>query len=208
MANKAKVMKGKAMWAKVFEPDTKFDPNGIYSINVLVPETEAVELCEYLDGVVKERLQEEVKANPQKAKSLSTRQVYETAYDQNGNETGEIEFKFKLKAKVQTRTGQEYEQKPIVVDAKRTPMDGDVAIGNGSIVNVAFEPIPYVMASTKQVGVSLRMKGVQVVDLVEYGNSGSSMFDEEDGYVSEAVAKDDRNEFTEDFADVEVEGDF
>jgi hypothetical protein len=87
-------------------------------------------------------------------------------------------------------------------------MDGDVAIGNGSIVNVAFEPIPYVMASTKQVGVSLRMKGVQVVDLVEYGNSGNSMFDEEDGYVSEAVAKDDRNEFTEDFADVEVEGDF
>lgn len=37
------------------------------------------------------------------------------------------------------------------------------------------------MASTKQVGVSLRLKGVQVIDLVEYGSKGS-MFDEEDGF--------------------------
>ena len=25
------VIQGKAMWAKVYDPDTKFDPNGIYS---------------------------------------------------------------------------------------------------------------------------------------------------------------------------------
>ena len=209
MAKTAKMMKGTALWAKVFEPDTKFDANGIYSVNVLIPEAEAVELCEYLDGVVQQRYAEEVKAKPKLKNGLSTKTPYEPEYDQNGDPTGNIEFKLKLKAKVQARDGSTYEQKPIVVDAKRTPMSADTNVGNGSVIKVAYEPIPYMMASTKQVGVSLRLKGVQILELVEYGN-GASMFDEEDGYVSEAVAKDDRQDtpFDSEVDDAEVEGDF
>ena len=210
MAKTAKMMKGKALWAKVFEPDTKFDANGIYSVNVLIPEAEAVELCEYLDGVVQQRYAEEVKAKPKLKNGLSTKTPYEPEYDQNGDPTGNIEFKLKLKAKVQARDGSTYNQKPIVVDAKRNPMPNDnTNVGNGSLIKVAYEPIPYMMASTKQVGVSLRLKGVQILELVEYGN-GASMFDEEDGYVSEAVAKDDRQDtpFDSEVDDAEVEGDF
>lgn len=187
MAAKAKVIQGNALWAKVFEPDTKFDPNGTYSIQVTIPEEEAAGICEYLDKVVQERFDEEVKAKPKMKNSLSTKAGYEPHYDKDGNETGLVEFRFKLKAKVQTRDGSMYDQKPIVVDAKRNPMDSNNLIGNGSIVKVAFEPIPYVMASTKQVGVSLRLKGVQVIELVEYGNGGASMFDEEDGFVAEKM---------------------
>jgi|11_taG_2_1085331.scaffolds.fasta_scaffold01079_9 hypothetical protein len=210
MAGKTSVMKGKALWCKVFEPDTKFDTNGIYSVNVLIPEAEAVEVCEYLDGLVDARREEEIKAKPKLKNGLSTKTPYEPEYDQNGDPTGNIEFKLKLKAKVITRTGDTYEQKPIVVDAKRTPIDKDTAIGNGSVIKVAYEPIPYMMASTKQVGVSLRMKGVQVIDLVEYGG-GSSMFDDEDGFVSAAVAKDDANDSPFDDEATEygqAEGDF
>lgn len=187
MAAKAKVIQGNALWAKVFEPDTKFDPNGTYSIQVTIPEEEAAGICEYLDKVVQERFDEEVKAKPKMKNSLSTKAGYEPHYDKDGNETGLVEFRFKLKAKVQTRDGSLYDQKPIVVDAKRNPMDSNNLIGNGSTVKVAFEPIPYVMASTKQVGVSLRLKGVQVIELVEYGNGGASMFDEEDGFVAEKM---------------------
>ena len=187
MAAKAKVIQGNALWAKVFEPDTKFDPNGTYSIQVTIPEEEATGICEYLDKVVQDRFDEEVKAFPKKKNSLSTKAAYEPHYDKDGNETGLVEFRFKLKAKVQTRDGSLYDQKPIVVDAKRNPMDSNNLIGNGSIVKVAFEPIPYVMASTKQVGVSLRLKGVQVIELVEYGNGGASMFDEEEGFVAEKM---------------------
>lgn len=210
MAKTNNIMKGKALWAKVFEPDTKFDANGIYSVNLIIPEAEAAEICEYLDGVVQARYDEEVKAKPKVKNGLSTKAPYDNEYDQNGDPTGNIEFKFKLKAKVQARDGSTYNQKPVVVDAKRTPMDGDTAIGNGSIIKVAYEPVPYVMASTKQVGVSLRMKGVQVIELVEYGNSGSSMFDEEDGYVTERVEKDNRNDidFDAEDDDGEAEGDF
>lgn len=187
MAAKAKVIQGNALWAKVFEPDTKFDPNGTYSIQVTIPEEEAAGICEYLDKVVQDRFDEEVKAKPKMKNSLSTKAGYEPHYDKDGNETGLVEFRFKLKAKVQTRDGSMYDQKPIVVDAKRNPMDSNNLIGNGSTVKVAFEPIPYVMASTKQVGVSLRLKGVQVIELVEYGNGGASMFDEEEGFVAEKM---------------------
>lgn len=210
MAKSAKIMQGQALWAKVFEPDTKFDSNGIYSVTLLIPEAEAAEICEYLDGLVQARYDEEVKAKPKLKNGLSTKTPYEPEYDQNGNPTGNTEFKVKLKAKVQTRDGSVYEQKPIVVDAKRKPMDTDVGIGNGSVIKVAYEPIPYMMASTKQVGVSLRLKGVQVIDLVEYGSGGSSMFDEEDGYVTERVEKDDRQDtpFDSEVSDGETEGDF
>lgn len=190
MAAKAKIIQGNALWAKVFEPDTKFDSNGIYSIQVTMPEAEAAGVCEYLDSVIQERFDEEVKAFPKKKNSLSTKAAYEPHYDKDGNETGLVEFRFKLKAKVQTRDGSLYEQKPIVVDAKRAPMDSDNLIGNGSVVKVAYEPIPYVMASTKQVGVSLRLKGVQVLELVEYGGgSGASMFEEEEGFVATRIEK-------------------
>jgi hypothetical protein len=209
MAKASKVMKGKALWCKVHEPDTKFDPNGIYSVSVLIPEAEAAEICEYLDGLVQERFDEEIKAKPKLKNGLSTKAAYDNEYDQNGDPTGNIEFKLKLKAKVQTRNGDVYEQRPVVVDAKRKPLGSDTAIGNGSVIKVAYEPIPYMMASTKTVGVSLRMKGVQVIDLVEYGG-GASMFDEEDGYVSERVEKDNRQDidFDDEASDDEVEGDF
>ena len=193
MAGKTSVMQGRALWCKVFQPDTKFDSNGVYSVNVIIPKAEAVEVCEYLDGLVDKKRKEEIEAKPKLSGSLSTKPPYEPEYDQNGAATGNIEFKVKLKAKVVTRTGDTYEQKPVVVDAKRTPLDKDTAIGNGSVIKVAYEPIPYMMASTKQVGVSLRMKGVQVIDLVDFGG-GSSMFDEEDGFVTEAVAKDEAND--------------
>lgn len=211
MASKTSVMKGKALWCKVFEPDTKFDPNGIFSVNVLIPEAEAAEVCEYLDGLVQTRFAEEIKAKPKLKNGLSTKEPYEPEYDQNGDPTGNIEFKLKLKAKVQTRDGSTYEQKPIVVDAKRKPLNSDTAVGNGSTVKVAYEPIPYMMASTKTVGVSLRMKGVQILDLVEYGGGGSSLFDEEDGYIEEAVAKDNQADevpFDTEVSDGETEGDF
>ena len=40
------VIKGKAQWSKVFEPDTRFVPEGEYSVQVIVPETEAQDLLD------------------------------------------------------------------------------------------------------------------------------------------------------------------
>jgi len=204
-------IQGTAQWAKVFEPDTKYVPEGQYSIKVVMPVEQAAQVCEQLDSMAQAKLEEVVKEQPKLKPLLSTVPAYTTEYDDAGNDTGNVVFNTKLKAVLTRRDGTKVSQKPLVVDAKRTPMDGSVLIGNGSNVKVAIEPYPYMMPATKSVGVSLRMKGVQVIDLVAYGASATSIFDEEDGYVSDAVAKDNNSDIFNEVdgeSDVENEGDF
>ena len=185
MAKNMLVMQGTAMWAKVFEPDTKFNPQGDYSINLQMPVADSVKMSEQLESLVQVKFNEAVEKDPRLKNTLTTQPVCQPVYDRDtGDDTGNVEFKFKLKAKVQKKDGTYYEQQPAVVDAKRTPMTKETLIGNGSKVKVAFEPIAYMMPATKKVGVSLRLKAVQVIDLVEYGNSATSVFDEEDGFVA------------------------
>ena len=70
---------------------------------------------------------------------------------------------------------------PRVVDSKKTPISPDVLIGNGSLVNVAFDTYDYNVGGNKGVGSSL--KAVQVTKLVEYSPSENlDEFDEESGY--------------------------
>ncbi len=187
MAKNILVLEGTALWAKVFEPDTKFNPLGDFSINLQMPVADSVEMSEKLEEIVQVAFKEAIEKDPRLKNTLSTQEVCQPVYDRDtGDDTGNVEFKFKLKAKVQKRDGTYYEQQPAVLDSKKVPMSKDTLIGNGSKVKVAFEPVPYVMSSTKKVGVSLRLKAVQVIDLVEYGNSATSVFDEEDGYVAPA----------------------
>ena len=70
---------------------------------------------------------------------------------------------------------------PRVVDSKRAPVSPDILIGNGSLVNVAFDTYDYDMKGNKGVGASL--KAVQVTKLVEYSPSENlDEFSEESGY--------------------------
>lgn len=194
----SKSPKGKAMWAKVVMPDTKFDPDGVYEINLVVDEDdpEIKEWCADLEKMVEEKVQEELEANPSRFKKMPDERPLTTlpvkdVEDMDGNETGELSFKFKLKAVGKNRKGETYSRRPLVVDAKGNPivklasdgsvLNSDFKIGNGSTVRCHYVPMPYYMASTRTCGVSLQLKAVQVVKLVEYGNSGYD-FDEEDGY--------------------------
>ena len=90
-------------------------------------------------------------------------------------------------------------------------MSGGQLVGNGSVVKVAVEPIAYMMQSTKQVGVSLRLKAMQVIELVEHGTSSAdSIFEEEEGFVAKAIAKDNSAMFDDVDTDgkADDEGDF
>jgi len=203
MAKNIMVIEGSAQWAKVLEPDTKWNPLGDYTINLQMSQEEAAPLCEKLEQLVQEEFKKAVKEKPPLKNTLTTQDVSSVVYDRDtGDDTGKVEFKFKLKAKVQRKDGGYYEQQPAVLDAKKQPLPKDMLIGNGSKVKVAFEPITYIMQSTKKVGVSLRLKAVQVIDLVEYGNSATSLFDEEDGFVAPpSEAAPFETSTTEDLAD-------
>ena len=179
------IIKGKLMYASVHAPNTKFDADGIFQVDVLLPESEAVQMAEKLDSLVQERMASEVKAKPALKKVLTSRPVYQPIYDDAGDETGEVKMRFKTKAKIRTKDGKVYDNKVAVVDAKRNPILADTLIGNGSVGKVAFEPFAYFNASAKEVGLSLRLKALQVIDLVSYGKDP---FSDEEGFTVEQSA--------------------
>ena len=173
--------KGPAEWVKLFTPDTKFNPLGLYSINLKLKIDEAEDLTTRLTQQVDAVYASELKKNPKLKTKMVKRLPFESVLDDDGEETGLVEFKFKTKARVEMKIGDSFTQKPAVYDAKGKPITEEISIGNGSICKVAFETIPYMLASTKEASVSLRLKSVQVVELNEYSND-SNPFDTEEGY--------------------------
>ena len=177
MANKTLTTpKGSANWVKVFTPDTKYN-EGEYSMKLIVREDLAEDTCNELDALTDAIYKKSIKDNPKLKDKLTKRTPYERVLDDEGNETGEIEFKFKTKARITAKDGATYPNKVAVFDSK------EVRIGNGSTMKVTFEPISYMMQSTKQASVSLRLKSTQLIDLVEYGSANP--FGEEEGYTFE-----------------------
>jgi hypothetical protein len=121
--------------------------------------------------------------------------------DDQGEKTGQYVANFKMKAHVKTKSGDEWDQKPILVDSDGNRMIA--AIGGGSKLQVAYEAIPY---DAMGGGVSLRMKKVRVLDLVEYESKadGTNWGEEKGSYVSpkdefkvaeEAVDDDEEEDF-------------
>lgn len=170
--------KGEAMYAKVLNPDTKFDPEGVYKIDLLVDRSEAQDLIDKLEAVRDDYLEngDVVKAVREKNSKvrINVADVFEETDD------GRAKFKFKQKAKITTKTGQTYDKKVAIFDSKVKPIQ--VEVGNGSTVKVSFSVQPYYMASTKTVGVSLKLIAVQVINLVEKGFNESAGFEAEEGY--------------------------
>ena len=66
---------------------------------------------------------------------------------------------------------------PATFDASNTRLPEDFLLTSGSIVNVFVELVPFNMTTS---GVSLRLKGVQVIKYVPY--VPSSPFEAQDGY--------------------------
>ena len=197
--------KGKLQWAKLFTPEKKFateqKPHGVFAVDLILPKEDAApmqKLLKQIDDahfkkVANEALEEFrkrkngekdnfkdglafAKANDMKRNPVPGKPVK----DENLEETGEIKFTFKEDAKwVRKSDGEEFNMQPRVVNAKNKSWDKTKEIGNGSLGKVAYEINPYEKPCC---GVSIRLRGVQVLDWIEYQKSGdTSPFQEEEG---------------------------
>ena len=184
---------GTAVYPWITKADTKFNPGGDYRTGLRMPIEVAQPLIDKLEAIRQEALAEskKTKKKPPKEGNLP----WSPVYDDEGNETGEIEFKFKTKASITTKEGKTINKVIKCVDAKKQPLDESISIYGGSVLKVAFQPIAYDVAAVG-VGLSLRMVAVQVLELVE-GGGGGNFFDEEDGY--SAKAKVEESSEDEDF---------
>jgi hypothetical protein len=172
---------GIAQYPYLTKPDTKFNPDGEYKISVEIPGAAAQNIVTFLDEQFEASVAKAKKDNP--GKKIKEGDVPYSVDD----DSGKVTVRFKLKAKVTPKQGDPFEQRPALFDAKGKPIGADTKIGGGSKVKVAYELVPYYTAIAGA-GVSLRLKAVQVIDLVEFSGGASSEaygFGEEEGYEAE-----------------------
>ena len=169
--------RGEALWCKVKEPDYQYNAKGVLSTTVVCdPNDERVQtFIEKLEELRDVAYDETVETLGAKAKGVVRKDVYTEHLNQEGEDTGLIEFKFALK------DADDRDKWIRVVDSKRNEIKDIPLVGNGSIIRCSAFANPYYMASSKTVGISLIWEQMQLINLVEYG--GGDAFDDEDGYV-------------------------
>lgn len=93
---------------------------------------------------------------------------YKPAYDDDGNETGEYEFNFKMPDHfISQKDKKPVFMKPDLFDAKGKPLKGAPEIWGGTTAIVAGELRPFNMPIG--VGISLRLKAAQIINLATGG---------------------------------------
>lgn len=175
--------KGTAIYPWLTEPNRKFNPAGDYGVTLRLSRADAGDFVDKLNEIFGEHYEATVKEKKKKVKRSDL--PIEDVVDDQGNDTGEIDIKFKLKAAYEY-DGKTIQQRPTLIDANRGPLNGDERIGSGSTIRVGCEVFPYYVPSIG-CGISLRCRVVQILELVEFGGGISGFeFEDEEGF--EAVA--------------------
>ena len=106
-----KTPKGEALWLKMIRPETNYNPQGVYEGNLVLKGKEAEEFKSIVDQYITDAVAEHTVDGKKPKKANPPYKVNVV----DGQEDG-IAFKFKMKAKYETRKGDAITQKPTVVD--------------------------------------------------------------------------------------------
>ena len=161
-------------WLQPNKPDTKFDEDGVWKTNLLVPSKEAQPLIDKINEFAKEQLGDKI------SKAMLP---YATDAD-----TGEIIFKTKSKfaPKIKDSQGQ-------------LMMDNVPQIWGGSVIRIAGTLTAYDKGIN--CGIKLNLNAVQLIKPAEgNGNDGDDFGAVEGGYVaSKTNTQQETDEFSDDF---------
>ena len=163
---------GELVYPWLTKPDTRYDPDGLFQTKLLLPFELAQPLIAKLEAVLTDFVQQQ---DIKKQNSYGVAPVYEDELDDDGNPTGNVLFKLKMKHRVTPKEGDSFEQTPVVVHAN----DGSAVeqpVYGGTMARIKGQIAPYAIASSRMFGVSLRLKSVQVHELVTGDGSGGGAF--------------------------------
>lgn len=139
------------------------------------------ELLDAADELGKEADKKRKPANRKKA-PYTLAEIGNPVYDENDEETGEIEINFKTKASGKSKkTGKKWTKTMAIYAASGKIVKNPPAIWGGTVGKLDFTAATYFVAATGQAGVAFYLNGVQVLELVS-ASAGSSNFGAEDGY--------------------------
>lgn len=192
--------RGIAKFPYLNKPDTKFNADGEYRIRLIltadaaapiVAKLEAAAQKAYADAQAELTEKAETEKGEKKAKAKKALAELKRGdlpakpvYDEDGNETGQIELGFKMRA-ARKVDGVVKAQRPKLFDAKGNEFPASIDIWGGSTVKVAGAVNPFYMPGTNTAGVGLRLSAVQIIKLNQGGGSTADSYGfgtEDDGY--------------------------
>jgi hypothetical protein len=174
---------GTLQYPALIDADTRFNPEGMFKTNIVIPAGDAADKFEeILENARLAAIEEE------KAKSGGKKVKPSTSAPFERDEGNNLVVKAKLTARVETKAGKSWTQRPALFDSKGQKLATEgLRIGSGTRARVALEIAPYNVPATGA-GISLRLRGVQIVELREPGANRAEDFGfgaEETGYVAE-----------------------
>ncbi len=188
--------KGEIRYYFLNKPKTQFNPEGTLECLLVLTREEAAPLIEQLSAILDETFEEkhsELEAKGKeykaKAKTLVKAAFYKPEYDEEGEETGRLIFKFKQNRIVRNKAGQEFIHKVIHLlgNGQEFTPGSDFCPANGCKVRLNIEVAPYYTPKDNAVGVTLRPKVVKFLTYVPYAG----------GVPSDMMGEEDESEFTE-----------
>ena len=161
-----------AVYPHLVKPDVRFNEHGEYKVTLKVAKQDASQMVKEIDKSIEDSLAIAEKENKGKSVKSAPKPYKE--------ESDHVFFKFKMKASgVNKKTQEKFTQRPQLLDSKKNPISPNTSIWGGSIMKVAYQPVPY-FTPMLGAGISLRLKAVQVIKLVE--GKSDNVFKEEDGF--------------------------
>lgn len=151
--NEVYTVRGKALWAKVHEPQISqnYPENGPMfgiTLEIASKDDDSAKLLKKL------------------LTKFKIKKALGNVVDRDGNETDAVKFTFDRKPFFDDE--EKCQNYPLVVDKFANPISKDTLIGNGSDVIVSFMVREYHNKMSGKTGYSLRFTGVQVVNLVKF----------------------------------------
>lgn len=160
----------------IFTPDTQFTKNGVYSVKLVLSDKDSQSIVKLYEETLEARMKTEG------TDKRAPHNQYKVLKD------GGVEFKFKLKAKVETRDGTDFEQRPKILNSDKTIAESQ-PVYSGSKMKIAFQAVSW-HNNLQGVGVTLRMKAVQLIEVVaeKPKKSGSNNSDYDFGFTDMKVS--------------------
>lgn len=197
--------RGTFVWPELVKPGYGTDkfpkPDGIYKVTLRLDDEGNAKLQAMLAKTLEQAKAEAEEAfaalpvaNRKKLGEIKLADVGNPEYDRDTEEpTGNTLVRFTMKASGDRKrngqpTGERWERKPFLFDARGTPIKNPPAIWSGTEGCISFEAVPYFVAGTGVYGLSLRLQAAQIIVLRSGGGSadagayGFGAADDEDGY--------------------------
>ena len=168
--------KGIARYPHLATPDTKFSTEGVYTVTLRLSKDAAAPLRKELGTMHQDNLDTLKESTGKEPRDNGV--PLKDAVDDDGNEV--VDIKFKMRPSFKSSSGEIKHRRPQLFDANVQPLK-DVYVGSGSTIKVSFLASPYL--APIGAGVSLMLKAVQVLDLVQGASSSEEKaFAVEEGF--------------------------